>query len=185
MPMGLFWSRSARGGESSKQGDDPWARFERVLREHGPAVARTASSYARTRADREDLEQDIALALWRALPGFRGECSERTWVLRVAHNRGVSSLWKRASRRESPDEASDERADPRPSPESQAARSQGRERLLEALGALPLAQRQVLSLALEGLAPGEIAEVVGITPNNAMVRLSRARAKLEALLKGP
>ena len=43
---------------------------------------------------------------------------------------------------------------------------------------LPLGQRQVLTLALEGLSHGEIAEVVGITPENAAVRLGRAREAL-------
>jgi DNA-directed RNA polymerase specialized sigma24 family protein len=58
--------------------------FERLMREHGSAVVRLASAYERNTASRDDLVQEITLALWRALPGFRGECSERTLVLRVA-----------------------------------------------------------------------------------------------------
>ena len=75
-------------------------------------------------------------------------------------------------------------ADPRPGPEQEAATAQNRERLVAALHRLPLAARQVLTLHLEGLAGREIAELLGVTENNANVRLSRARRALEAELGG-
>jgi DNA-directed RNA polymerase specialized sigma24 family protein len=43
--------------------------------------------------------------------------------------------------------------------------------------------RQVLTLALEDLAPAEIAAVLGVTENNAAVRLNRARKALRAILE--
>jgi RNA polymerase sigma-70 factor (ECF subfamily) len=43
---------------------------------------------------------------------------------------------------------------------------------------LPLGQREILALALEGLPHAEIAAVVGITPENVAVRLGRAREAL-------
>jgi DNA-directed RNA polymerase specialized sigma24 family protein len=39
--------------------------------------------------------------------------------------------------------------------------------------------REVLALSLEGLSRAEIADVVGVTENNATVRLSRARRMLQ------
>ena len=54
--------------------------FDTVLAAHGPALGRLASSYTRTTGEREDLLQEIALAIWTALPRFRGECSERTFL---------------------------------------------------------------------------------------------------------
>src|SRR4051812_24224887 len=65
-------------------------RFEALVREHGAGVRRVARVYARGPAEAADLEQEIAIAIWRALPGFRGECSERSFVFRIAHNRGIS-----------------------------------------------------------------------------------------------
>ena len=40
---------------------------------------------------------DIFLAVWRALPGFRGESSVRTWLYRIAHN--VALTWQTRDRR--------------------------------------------------------------------------------------
>ena len=65
-------------------------RFGRLLQEHGPALNRLAAGYEWDPVERQDLLQDIALAIWRALPAFRGESSERTFVFRIAHNRGLT-----------------------------------------------------------------------------------------------
>jgi RNA polymerase sigma factor (sigma-70 family) len=81
------------------------ARYEDLLRRHLAALRRLAWSY--TRADVEDLLQDILMALWTALPAFRGDSSERTWVYRVAHNTAISFALRRNRRdgREDPAEA--------------------------------------------------------------------------------
>jgi RNA polymerase sigma factor (sigma-70 family) len=150
---------------------------ERIVRAHEPALRRLAASYEANPAQREDLVQDMLLALWRALPKFRGESSERTFVYRVAQNRAFSHLLRRRPPQDELDHAAAE-ADPRPGPEELAASSQRRAALWAALRKLPFAAGQVLILALEELSLREIAEILGITENNAAVRLSRARAAL-------
>ena len=156
--------------------------IKRIVGAHEPALRRLAASYEANPAQREDLVQDMLLALWRALPRFRGECSERTFVYRVAQNRALSHLLQRRPAAEGLDRAAEE-ADPRPGPEELASRSQRRQALWTALRTLPLAQRQVVVLALEELPLREIAEILGITENNAAVRLSRARAALREALE--
>lgn len=69
-------------------------RFAELLRKHGPGLGRIAASYARP-ADQADLGQEISLAIWNALDGFRGDCSERTFIFRIAHNRALSHLARR------------------------------------------------------------------------------------------
>ena len=154
------------------------ADFAGVLEAYGPMLRRLASAFERDPAAREDLLQEVLVALWRALPHFRGECSERTFVLRVAHNRALTHAFRRPPRAAALDDAM-EIADPRPTPEHAASTAQRRERLLAALHRLPLATRQILTLSLEGLSGGEIADLLGITENNANVRLSRARRALK------
>jgi DNA-directed RNA polymerase specialized sigma24 family protein len=82
-------------------------QFERILVEHGGAISRLAYRYEAERSVREELVQDIALALWQALPHFRGECSERTFIFRIAHNRGLSHAGKRRLPHEPLDELKD------------------------------------------------------------------------------
>jgi RNA polymerase sigma-70 factor (ECF subfamily) len=155
--------------------------FERIARELGPAISRIARSYARTAAEREDLEQEIAMAVWRALPSFRGASSERTFVLRIAHNRALTAMNRRRGRPPT-DELDETVAAPTPDPEVLAGLSERMRRVIAALHTLPVGPRQVLLLALEGLAHDEIADVLGITAGNVAVRVSRARAELKQAL---
>ena len=47
---------------------------------------------------------------------------------------------------------------------------------------LPLAQRQIVTMALEGLSYNEIAEVMDISISNVGVRLNRARGRLQEIM---
>ncbi len=168
--------------------DDASARsalsFDRVVEEHGPALRRLVAAWERDAAARQDLLQEILLALWRALPNFRGECSPRTFVFRVAHNRALTHRFRPHHRAESLETALHV-TDSSPGPEADAAAAQRLERLRRALQALPIAARQVLMLSLEGLSGAEIAAVLGTTEGNAWVRLSRARRALKEELSRP
>src|SRR5271163_417407 len=156
-------------------------QFARILTEYGAAISRLAFSYEAVAGVREELVQEIALAIWQALTHFRGECSERTFVYRIAHNRGLSHVWRRRPPHEPLEdlEESDQPVDPRPHPEEQAERTGQRARLMSAIQSLPVTQRQMIALMLEGLSHAEIAEVTGITENNVAVRLTRARKALK------
>jgi RNA polymerase sigma-70 factor (ECF subfamily) len=158
------------------------ARYETLLETWAPAIRRTVRLYETNAAAREDLFQDVCLALWQALPRFRGDSSERTFVFRVAHNRGASHAWRRRRRQMAPLDASPEPMDRSPSPEAAAMADQRRDDLARAVLELPLGLRQTATLLLEGLTPREIADVLGITENNVGVRLARARQALRTRL---
>jgi len=158
------------------------ARFARILGAFGPSLDRLAAAYEADPAERDDLLQDISFALWRALPSFRGDCSERTFVYRIAHNRGLTHRARRKVRATEPLESADVVPDPRPDPERTLIRTLSREQLQGAVRRLPEGARQVVTLSLSGLTAAEIGEVLGITENNAAVRLSRARRALKDLL---
>jgi RNA polymerase sigma factor (sigma-70 family) len=162
------------------------ADYHRLLIDYGPALSRIASSYEGVPSRQEELRQDILLALWKALPQFRGDCSERTFLFRIAHNRGLHHVWRRkasAGIQEEP-ETAHELEDLRPTPEAKAYESQRRERLVAAIRRLPVSLRQVIALTLEDLPQSEIALVLGISENNVAVRLVRARKALQEALRG-
>jgi RNA polymerase sigma factor (sigma-70 family) len=165
----------------SERRQDLEVQFDRILSEHGAAISRLAFGYETVASVREELVQDIALAIWQALAHFRGECSERTFVYRIAHNRGLSHVWKRRPPHQPLEEIeeSDQPIDPRPHPEEQAARTDQRMRLTSAIQSLPVTHRQMIVLMLEGLSHAQMAEVLGITENNVAVRLNRARSMLK------
>jgi RNA polymerase sigma-70 factor (ECF subfamily) len=156
--------------------------FDRLLATTGPALTRLATSYTNTKADRDDLLQEIAMAIWQALPRFRGECSERTFLFRIAHNRAIAYLARARSRmQESAEEI--EVHDTGPDPEAGLSQAENSDRLRQAVHRLPVAYRQVVTLTLEGLTYGEIADVLGLSESNVGARLTRARQILREFLE--
>lgn len=155
--------------------------YEDLWREHGPGLSRLVSSYESSLHAREDLLQDIRLAIWRALSDFRGECSMRTFVYRIAHNRSLTHIWRRKSTLPQVEESHDI-IDPGPSPEVSIIRKMDHSKLMHAIRGLPLPYRQVITMALEELPQTEIAAVLGISENNVAVRLNRARNLLREKL---
>lgn len=159
-------------------------RATRILRENARPLERLVASYARSAADRSDLLQDVALALWSALKNFRGDCSERTFLLRIAHNRALTFVGKRGAATEDVDDHADRAvATSGKNPAVAYERKQRESRMLAAVRALPVLHRQVITLLLEGLSHREIAAVLGTTENNIAVRANRARAALRVLIE--
>ena len=157
--------------------------FEQIVRTYGASLERLAWGYVDRAADHEDLVQDILVALWRALPNFRREASERTFVFRVAHNRALTF----AARRPRYESLSDDQpiiVDRRPGPDDEVDRAQQHDRLMAAIRRLPEPQRQTVMLYLDDFSQSEIAAMQGTTENNVAVRLSRARQRLKELLGG-
>lgn len=58
------------------------AAFSALLHEHAGLLSRIAASYEANAALRDDLLQDTALALWKALPKWRGDAALKTFVAR-------------------------------------------------------------------------------------------------------
>jgi len=135
-------------------------------------VRRLCSAYASATADREDLFQEIFLAIWRSLPAFRGESSERTWLYRIAHN--VALTWQlRDRRRQSRHTILDEATS------AEAEHTDLRRMDLEkAVAQLNPADRSMTLLWLEGLTAAQIEEVTGVQAPTVAVRLSRIRKQL-------
>ena len=156
-------------------------RFENLLAQNNASLARLATSYTRSRSDRDDLLQEIAMGLWQALPNFREECSERTFLFRIAHNRCITYISRRRST-EPLDEHEDALPDPAPTVESRIDADQRSQSLMRAVRKLPLHYHQVVVLALEGMDYRETSAVLGISESNVGVRLNRARALLKAAL---
>jgi RNA polymerase sigma-70 factor (ECF subfamily) len=160
-------------------------RVAMLLGEHQRALERVVASYVRSEADRADLRQEIALALWTALRTFRGDCSEKTFLLRIAHNRALSFVTRRGGPRERfVDELDDVAATTGKNPAVAYERNERTHRMFAAVRALPVLHRQVVTLLLEGLSHREIADVLGVTENVVAVRANRARNALRALLEG-
>ena len=159
-------------------------RFKQWIGEYERLIRHLISSYEAKPALQEELFQDIALHIWQALPSFRGDASPKTFIARIAHNKLVTHVDKSVRQGQSVGlEALDGMDDGQHTPYQQLAADKRQQRLAAAIRQLKIEQRQVITLALEGMSYEEIAEALAITTNLVGVRLNRAKTALKTLLE--
>lgn len=158
--------------------------YQQVVDTYGEDMARFAAGYERNEAARQDLLQEVHLALWRSLAGFKGQCSLRTWVYRVAHNVGVTHVQRsmRIIERHGIDideiqSHADEQADI-----VLTDRRIDLERVMAIVHSLGVLDRQLMLLYLEDLDAAAIGEITGLSASNVSTKIHRIKSLLAARL---
>lgn len=144
-------------------------------------IYRIALSYEADSALRHELVQDILLAIWVALANFRGDSSVKTFAASIAQKRCISHVTKRA-REPRQVELSTDMASAAELPDELALRNDQKRHLVESIQQLPIPQREAIVLCLEGFSYGEMATILGISPNAVMLRCQRAKATLKTIM---
>ena len=152
-----------------------------VVTRFAPALARVVATYERDHALRDELLQEVLMAVFLALPRLTQPEKLKPFVFRIAHNRSLSHITRRIRERAHEETGID--ADlPTPSQEQALIKAERGERLLEAIRQLALPYAQVMTLILEDMSYEEIAETLGITVDNVGVRVNRAKKQLQERL---
>lgn len=154
--------------------------------------------YTKSEETARDLLQETFFQALRSLPDFRGESKLTTWLYSIAKNVALAryrsdkrhnSLEEEtltlvaAQRGNRPEPPSG--APPSWNPAEEAARSEEKALLHDALEELSSNYRQVIELRdLQELSTKEVAEHLDLTEVNVRVRLHRARKKLSSALDG-
>ncbi|MFT5452928.1 MAG: RNA polymerase sigma factor (sigma-70 family) [Enterobacterales bacterium] len=161
--------------------DEQTELFESTIVSYRQSLARIVATYEMRPALQQELHQEILLAIWKALPGFRGDSGLHTFIYRVAHNQAMNHISRDS--KIPPHESLDEPLESKSGcPEILAMNNQKMTNMFKAMHELPVIQRQILTLALEGLSYQEIAQVTGLNVNNVGVRLNRSKKALKDLL---
>jgi RNA polymerase sigma factor (sigma-70 family) len=156
------------------------SKYVAAARAHGAMIERLARGYEADPELRRDLVQEIHAALWRSFAIFEGQCSEKSWVHRIAHNVGVTHMMTGRRRRKLPLVGLDQIAElpDGDDPEHRTGERSLSDRLLAAIHRLQPADRQVMLLYLEDLTAAEIGEVTGLSASAVAVRIHRLKALL-------
>ena len=165
--------------------------FGILMTAHYGYVYRLVYGIVRHEHDARDICQEVWLRVWRNLPGYQGTGKFTTWLHPIATRRALDHLRKRrrwydrflpfaTGNDDQPDFAAVAAEDTAHDAETHEAR----DRLDQALAALPPLHRTVLALReLQGLSYEEIARAVGIPAGTVMSRLYHARRLLAKKLK--
>lgn len=166
---------AARGDESA---------FSTLYLRHRPHVLSTITKLIGTGPDREDVTQDAFLALYRALPSFRGESRLSTFLRRITIHVALDHIRRRyRQQRIAGDcDALDTVVDARRDPEQLSSARQELHALLRQLDDIALDKRRALWLvAIAGLSLRDAAGEMGASADWVKQRVVRARRELAAM----
>ncbi len=150
------------------QGDK--GAFDVFLTRHLPPINAYAYRLTGSRADADDVSQDVFLKVWQKAATYRkGKVKVTTWLHTIAHN-AVVDLLRRRRPQVPVEESTLTTTDPQ----------EDSERLHKLLGALPLNQRTAVALCLLGEhSTREAAHILRMTPRAVESLISRARRSLK------
>lgn len=145
----------------------------RIVKKHAETVYRVAFARTGSRADAEDIMQEVFLRFIRRAPVFESAEHEKAWFIRAAINCSntlLGSAWRR-------------RTVPYCDSTGGTCHAESAGRATEAVAKLPENMRIVVHLFYyEDLPVAKIAEITGKTQVSVKTTLSRARKKLKEIL---
>lgn len=154
-------------------------RFERLVNQFQASLLRTCYMYLRDQEQAEDAVQETFFKAYRNLGAFRGESSEKTWLMKIAintcHDMRKSGWFRHMNRKVTPDML----------PEASVPPKEYEDDLMVEVMNLPFKLREVVLLYYyQNMDTNEIADILGIARSSVSGRLQRARGKLRDILEG-
>lgn len=166
--------------------NSPAAQFEGLIRPHLDRLFRLAFRFTGSRADAEDLVQELCLRLFPKLEELKRVEQAGPWLARALHNLFID-LHRRESRSpvDTMDQLPEAEAD-EPGPLQRAMASATAERIQAALARLPEDHRAVIAWHdIEGYTLDELSVGKDLPLGTLKSRLHRARRALRQLLMEP
>ena len=162
--------------------DNPSSNEEKItqlIQKYQIPLKRMCCVWLKDAALAEDATQETFLKVYRGLDAFRGESSEKTWILTIAMHVCYDinhSAWFRWINL---------RVTPETLPERSAPATEGDDALAAAVMQLPRKLREVILLRYyEQLGVNEIAKALHISHSSVSGRLKRGRERLKKALEG-
>ena len=158
--------------------------FEEVFRAHYRALVAFVHGYVRSRAEAEELVQEVFLGTWLRREGLAATDSVRGYLYRSARNQALNHLRHRRVEREWAAEV--KAADPprTPAGDSAVLEKDLAAAVRRAVDALPERCRMVFSLSRDhGLGYAEIAEAMEISVKTVETQMTKALRALREAVK--
>ncbi len=158
---------------------DPAERLTELVNEHQTALRRMCFFLLHDASAAEDAVQETFLKAYKALPKWRGDCSAKSWLMRIALNtcRDMtrSGWFRHTDKRVTPEELPV--TSPAPADEDALA-------LRQAIGKLPRKwQEAVLLYYYQDMTLKEVADALHTVPSAISKQLAKARNALRADLE--
>jgi RNA polymerase sigma-70 factor, ECF subfamily len=164
------------------------AAFESLFFKYQGQIYRTGLAITRDPGAAEEVLQDCFYKTYLNIMNITGDGSLSPWLHRVAVNLSCNAIKRRRVHLEPIDDVAEGHfaADPHQSPEAQVERAELQGTMRDAINALPLKHRLVITLHyLQDFSLPEIAYILDLPVGTVKSRLHHARKALRARLETP
>lgn len=155
--------------------------FLKLVNQHKGILYKASRIYADSLEDREDLQQEILIQLWKSYQTFKGNSVFSTWMYRVAINTAITYLKKEKQRTSNqtdvPHHFEVQNEDYNPAKDKQL------EVFYSAVQELKALEKAIIFYFMEGMSHKEIGENLGLSEVNARVKLNRTKEKIQQIIK--
>lgn len=155
--------------------------FLKLVNQHKGILYKASRIYADSLEDREDLQQEILIQLWKSYQNFKGNSEFSTWMYRVAINTAITYLKKEKKRTDNqtdvPHHFEVQNEDYNPLKDRQL------EVFYTAVQELKALEKAIIFYFMEGMSHKEIGDNLGLSEGNARVKLNRTKEKIQQIIK--
>lgn len=168
--------------ERARAGDD--SALDILVRHHHAAVYRVALSILGDEGSAQDVAQDAFIKGFRAIAGFRGEASFRTWILTIAANEARGVIRRIGRRKETSIDMVGPMHSEAKGPDERAVIASEASRARMMMERLPEKQRLAIAFRVdEGMSFREVGEMIGSSESAARVNYFHGIRRLRDLLE--
>lgn len=160
--------------------------YHNAIAAHGEEISRYLTGYEANLAKRQELLQEVHLALWQSFEGFNNQCSLRTWIYRITNNVAITYLRRKKRKTESA-ELSLDNAELHFEEKGYLTNADNQldlQRVMLLIHSLVLVDRQIILLYLEDLDAVSISDVTGLSASNVATKIYRIKKLLTGLVNG-
>jgi RNA polymerase sigma-70 factor, ECF subfamily len=151
-------------------------RFIELIEENKGLILKICLFYTKTKADLQDLFQEIVLRAWKGYEGFRHDSKFSTWLYSVALHTALFLQRKRKPEIQplSPDI---------PDPDVPFLNTEQTQLMRVAINGLNDIEKSIVLLFLDGYSYDDMEKITGISNATLRVKMNRIKQKLKNIVK--
>jgi RNA polymerase sigma-70 factor (ECF subfamily) len=172
-------------GETTASSSLQDVRYIEAIQACAAMLSRLTRGYEKDSSRRQDLMQEIHVALWKSFESFDDLCALQTWVYRVAHNVAIRHMMNNKRIRLRELHTLEEIPEQSLGQEERSTQEQNEslQQLFSLIEQLKPLDRQVILLYLEAQDAQSISELTGLSTENVATKIHRIKKLLQAMFR--
>lgn len=154
-------------------------QFIELMDRYKKIIYKICHSYCRSHEDKQDLEQEILIQLWRSYSTYNPKFKFTTWMYRVALNVAISHYRKLKTKVDDSTSLEDININKAGDDDNQEERNEVEQLLYQFINELDELNKALMILYLDNNSHKDMSRILGISQSNVATKISRIKNRLK------